>query len=596
METELSQAQQAALRPEIRLIEACPGAGKTRAIVARYQSVAEQSLRGVALVSFTNAAISEANTRCGNRPHLAQAPNFIGTLDEFIRRYLVTPVVMRELGRSPRYVDSWDELPDDLKFVRHKDVGGAGLSLGSFHVNSTGVLAYPESAPLVDKRYVSELAKKGLSPSSLVQFASRRIVEYVTSGIYDPDQSRIKARSVLRDDRHAWLRSRLASRFEEIIVDEFQDCSIVDHQIIGSLESLGIRVVVVSDPDQAIYEFRHASPSSYVEYRSRLLADQTVTLSENYRSSPAICGLVSSLRSISRDPIISMRSSSPDNRHAESVYVVAGDHEFARRNFERLAGELAIEETERLVLAATRKGARELSGQFSMENYATKCSSRLVRNIAILRSGKSASMRSDAIASTEQIVLDSLRFPGNTKAATRKERIELAGLEPGQLRMIVAALVSASRDWDNSEAAVASVREVIGSELSNATIPVKQLSTRFRALETSDWSFWKKALTCAENVTSLPASHIHAVKGGEYDAVLLEIEDSPKGNREHILDLWRSPDTSEAKRVLYVGASRARRLLVLATPLRHLETLRAILEGAQLPVEYIEVDTYALIN
>ncbi|KZM71752.1 hypothetical protein AWN90_03360 [Nocardia terpenica] len=86
------------------------------------------------------------------------------------------------------------------------------------------------------------------------------------------------------------------------------------------------------------------------------------------------------------------------------------------------------------------------------------------------------------------------------------------------------------------------------------------------------------------------------MKGGEYDAVLLEIEDSPKGNREHILDLWRSPDTSEAKRVLYVGASRARRLLVLATPLRHLETLRAILEGAQLPVEYIEVDTYALIN
>jgi DNA helicase-2/ATP-dependent DNA helicase PcrA len=69
------------------------------------------------------------------------------------------------------------------------------------------------------------------------------------------------------------------------------------------------------------------------------------------------------------------------------------------------------------------------------------------------------------------------------------------------------------------------------------------------------------------------------VKGAEFDAVLLEIEEQPKGTRPHILELWRSQETSEARRVLYVGASRARRLLVLAVPLKHLDALREVLQG-----------------
>jgi DNA helicase-2/ATP-dependent DNA helicase PcrA len=57
--------------------EACPGAGKTRAIAARFlRRTEEEPRKGIGLVSFTTAAIDEARTRCGDQPDALLAPNF----------------------------------------------------------------------------------------------------------------------------------------------------------------------------------------------------------------------------------------------------------------------------------------------------------------------------------------------------------------------------------------------------------------------------------------------------------------------------------------------------------------------------------------
>jgi hypothetical protein len=79
----------------------------------------------------------------------------------------------------------------------------------------------------------------------------------------------------------------------------------------------------------------------------------------------------------------------------------------------------------------------------------------------------------------------------------------------------------------------------------------------------------------------------HSIKGGERDAVLLHIEDEPIGPRPHVLELWASGGTHEALRVLYVGASRARRLLVLAARAEHLNALKEVLDGIETPVIYL---------
>ena len=98
--------------------EACPGAGKTRAIVARFhRRVAEEPRKGIALVSFTNGAIDEVRKRCGEQAEALLAPNFVGTFDGFINRFITRPLYVQQYGQTPGFSESW-----------------AGLKLASFGV------------------------------------------------------------------------------------------------------------------------------------------------------------------------------------------------------------------------------------------------------------------------------------------------------------------------------------------------------------------------------------------------------------------------------------------------------------------------------
>jgi DNA helicase-2/ATP-dependent DNA helicase PcrA len=94
--------------------EACPGSGKTWVIMGRYaRRVAEEPRKGIALVSFTNAAIKEINDRSRGNPGLLRSPNFVGTFDGFIHRFIVTPGFTIKYGRRPRYCESWSQLDRD---------------------------------------------------------------------------------------------------------------------------------------------------------------------------------------------------------------------------------------------------------------------------------------------------------------------------------------------------------------------------------------------------------------------------------------------------------------------------------------------------
>jgi DNA helicase-2/ATP-dependent DNA helicase PcrA len=592
METGLSNAQQAVLSESTRLVEACPGAGKTRAIVARFAEQASVGGRAAALLSFTNAAVDEAVTRCAHTPHATQPPNFVGTFDRFLHRFLVTPVLVRARGKLPRYVDTWSDLPASgyTTMVRHRDVGGNGLSLANFRVDVDAKLHYPEDPPQADRAYVYQLQQAGYQPADLANYAATLIKQLLDAGIYDCDFARLKSLMILRDTADCdWLHQRLATRFAEIIVDEFQDCSAIEHEILHRLQALGIRIVVVADPDQAIYEFRHADPRSYVEYRDRLTAEQIVHLDENWRSSPAICTLLSSLRSISARPIISRRDDS-EAPHADVVYVVAGSAAYARAQFHRLADELVIPAQQRLVLASTRAAASALAGRPPGAGEATKLSSQLIRQVATIRFSPGATQRKQAISAIELILLGTIKFPEELKKASRSDQLDAAGIDQSQLRLMVARLVEASQAWTDATAAVASIRQTVDRLLSAAAIDHTAVALRFKTASAADWNAWQRLEAATTRPTDLPTAHIHAVKGAEFDAVLLEIEEQPKGTRPHILELWRSQETSEARRVLYVGASRARRLLVLAVPLKHLDALREVLQGLDPHITFVVED------
>jgi hypothetical protein len=108
-EIDFSPAQRALIdKPGSVFVPACPGAGKTQSIVERFiQRPGVPVRQGVALLSFTNAAINEARQRCDQRPDLLMAPNYVGTIDGFINRFIVTPLYKALTGSFPTFKDSW---------------------------------------------------------------------------------------------------------------------------------------------------------------------------------------------------------------------------------------------------------------------------------------------------------------------------------------------------------------------------------------------------------------------------------------------------------------------------------------------------------
>lgn len=79
--------------------------------------------------------------------------------------------------------------------------------------------------------------------------------------------------------------------FDYIQVDEVQDCSNTDWDIIDALSSHCGNLFIVGDPDQAIYEWRGAKPDKLVQFK----AGTDIILNENYRSTPNILNVANSI-------------------------------------------------------------------------------------------------------------------------------------------------------------------------------------------------------------------------------------------------------------------------------------------------------------
>lgn len=81
------------------------------------------------------------------------------------------------------------------------------------------------------------------------------------------------------------------------------------------------------------------------------------------------------------------------------------------------------------------------------------------------------------------------------------------------------------------------------------------------------------------------------MKGQEFPAVALIIPRNLRKDDDDNLtaiDHWEARTDAESRRVLYVGASRVQKLLVVAALANHLTRVRQILERDGVPFEVIE--------
>ena len=102
-----------------------------------------------------------------------------------------------------------------------------------------------------------------------------------TAGFWDYED--LIALPTLLMERQPVVRESLRRRFRHLLVDEYQDLNEAQYRMFRWLAGPGAEIMVIGDPDQAIYGFRGASP----RYFSRFLEDwpqaQICRFEETYR-------------------------------------------------------------------------------------------------------------------------------------------------------------------------------------------------------------------------------------------------------------------------------------------------------------------------
>ncbi|MEN9799891.1 MAG: hypothetical protein RL653_3588, partial [Pseudomonadota bacterium] len=86
--------------------------------------------------------------------------------------------------------------------------------------------------------------------------------------------------------RHPDIRSKYASRFRHVLVDEFQDTNPVQYELLKLLAPPETRpnLVVVGDDDQSIYRWRGADVHNILGFPQAYTGAHVVKLEQNYRS------------------------------------------------------------------------------------------------------------------------------------------------------------------------------------------------------------------------------------------------------------------------------------------------------------------------
>ena len=270
------------------LVIAGPGAGKTAVIAGRCRYLLQEAGAApgsILVLTFTRAAAQEMRTRfigSGSGPGDASFGTFHSVFfREIAGKYGLSSGNLVGESEKSRLIQSillqlYPECAEDriLSEALQKFV----LSGGREGENSPSVQALPGGfdPEAVYRKYREALRK---------------------SGKIDYDDILILTLEMLRTDEAA-LR-RLKKQWKYLLVDEFQDVSPIQYEIVKALAGPENRVFAVGDDDQSIYGFRGAGPGLMLRFPKDFPESQTMKLRVNYRSSPEI--VRASLRLISHN-------------------------------------------------------------------------------------------------------------------------------------------------------------------------------------------------------------------------------------------------------------------------------------------------------
>ncbi|MYA97902.1 MAG: AAA family ATPase [Nitrospinae bacterium] len=279
------QQKEAVLAPPgANLVLAGAGSGKTRVLVHRVLRLLAEGLapNRILAITFTNKAAGEMRERLFASLEEGARGIWVGTFHAVCARILRAEA--EAAGLSPGFTI----------FSRGECLTLVKRCMAAANISEE---RYPPRSVLdqVGRRKTSPAEDSEPAPFSVDATALKITPAYERAlrdvGAVDFDD--LLARPLQMFRRHPEVLRKYQERFEEILVDEYQDTNPAQDELVALLSRAHGRVFAVGDDDQGIYGWRGARVENILGFERRFAGARVFRLEENYRSSGAILGLAS---------------------------------------------------------------------------------------------------------------------------------------------------------------------------------------------------------------------------------------------------------------------------------------------------------------
>lgn len=548
------------------VVKACPGSGKTLVVAARFAKLLSEWRKphqGIAVISFTNTAWREVESTLQKEYQIQLPityPHFLGTIDSFISKYLFLP-----FGHHVMNCDSRPEMkgpPHDNDepigrwlWWRNAECNQKGCRLNDF--------SYDEKDNLINLAPISHFSKCTLNHS----ICTRLKDDFNRMGYATQADANYYAMRLLR--KNTSLAKALAIRFPKVMVDEAQDTSRIQMTIIDLLVANGLQeLMLVGDPDQAIFEWRNAEPALLIEKYNTWKINSLV-LTENWRSSQNICTFASKISSLST-PMQAANSAVKEHRAIPKIvaYKVPGELPALMANFCTDCENDGIPAKSISVLTRSAEFLNDLV-PFTVEKYLPalpwKDDNQISHAIARAKYMYDHGAYAEALRSLEWVAFRLHAGKHPIDSETKNQIIAEKGLPRWRAELFhyLMSLPGTATTLDDWAAKSMASRPATGM-FSQQQFVTKRSSSKYNYAKLPLDDLF--AAPQPVNKQSPFLGTVHSAKGTTCDAVFLALKNRAARSGSYATVLQANIDSSEELRIVYVAITRPRKAICIAVP------------------------------
>lgn len=277
-------------------LQACPGSGKTTALLAKLYILSEkmpfERNQGICVLTHTNVAIDIIKNKLGEKANrMFNHPNFFGTIQSFVDRYLAIPAYIKCFGYRPNYIDTEFFFNKILKYENT-------FKNNNWLINNKG--NYKSVIDFVADINV-EFDKLGTSKINLIfkitdtQSKTYKQIENIFCNFFNDGYIRFKdafSLAKLHLDTIPELTNIFSSRFKYVYIDEAQDTSDIQKEIIEKCFNENVIIQWIGDVNQGIMNDNYTETAWEPERDDRY---EVMNFTKSHRISQPIADVIKNI-------------------------------------------------------------------------------------------------------------------------------------------------------------------------------------------------------------------------------------------------------------------------------------------------------------